>query len=96
MHGQQNIKIPSISQPSVIQIGQLRNTDFQIYRYISVFDTRHRLSDYVNGDVVAVNYIRSAQIPGARLPGRITFCTVAPDICGSPSFELPSGNSCGA
>jgi len=76
----------------VIQIGQLQTTDFQIYPYTSLFDTRHRLSDYVNGDAVAVIYIRGAQIPGARLPGRITFCTVAHDICGSSGSNLLQEN----
>lgn len=49
------------------------------------------MSYYVDGDVVAVIYIRGAQIPGARLPGRIIFCTVAPDIRGSSRWNLLQG-----
>lgn len=50
------------------------------------------MSDYVDGDFVAVICIRGAQIPGARLPGRIIFCTVAPDICGSSGWNLLQEN----
>jgi hypothetical protein len=61
--------------------------DFEGTLYYKIMYTN--ISNVKHGGVEVLKYSsRGAQIPGARSPVRLSFCTVAPNIFGSSVWNL--------